>query len=355
MTQDAKTTAIADPAPRTPPRRAGGFTLIELLVVISIISLLLGILLPSVGGALREAQSLTCAANQRGMTQNMLAWSGSNSDAIPGINTSGLELSNTRPNQAVQVASRSGTSPTQPFDWISPSMGEDLNSTRVDRFWGIMRDLRCPVQKLQAPLFGGASDPGVQEAVQYMARGEEQPYAPSYLMPVVWQYGGHVDNVAAGDLGQERILSHAYPSHYRATANPPKSYNPNVNRVGEPAMKIAHADGFRYLVAGVGNADVDVSVLPSQFGAFTSSGGVFNRETAYGSLYDPPLKRNILLSYRHNAKINAAFWDGHVSPLREFESRDPKLWYPSGSTLGQAGGLEPDSLKFGIRPGSQIP
>jgi prepilin-type N-terminal cleavage/methylation domain-containing protein len=64
------------------PRRPA-FTLIELLVVVSIIALLIGILLPTLGEARRQAGIVSCIATIRGNGQGVASYTSDNQDRLP--------------------------------------------------------------------------------------------------------------------------------------------------------------------------------------------------------------------------------------------------------------------------------
>lgn len=63
--------------------RRAGFTLIELLVVVSIIALLIGILLPTLGEARRQAGIVSCVATIRSNGQGAASFSSDNQDRLP--------------------------------------------------------------------------------------------------------------------------------------------------------------------------------------------------------------------------------------------------------------------------------
>ncbi len=65
------------------PAARNGFTLIELLVVISIIALLVGILLPSLGAAKMSAKKTGCLANCRGLGQVTMTYGPDHNGYLP--------------------------------------------------------------------------------------------------------------------------------------------------------------------------------------------------------------------------------------------------------------------------------
>lgn len=330
----------------------GAFTLIELLVVVSVIALLIGILVPGLGLARSQAQEVACAAMQRQLVTGVLGFTNDNQDQIPGVTTTGLPLLNTPQQDQVQWASQTSTRPVHPHDWVSPSVGDSLPAQRGPRLFAILRTYKCPTINLTVTAFG--SGPGRTEVDAMITAGDDDLRPTSYLMPVQFMYSGDTGNVGVGSLGSQRILRMGYPNLYWGSGRLPRGFFPYIGRIGEPARKVALADGFRYFDERTGTADIDVSMDPASFGCFGSSGGVFNRERSYGASLDPQLKRNIKLSYRHQGEINAAFFDGHVQTISEPDSRNPTLWYPTKSTMGtRTSEIDPRSLQY-VRAGATI-
>lgn len=63
--------------------RCAGFTLVELLVVLAVAALLVGLLLPALAGARRQARLMACTANLRSQMQVVAAYASEFRDALP--------------------------------------------------------------------------------------------------------------------------------------------------------------------------------------------------------------------------------------------------------------------------------
>jgi prepilin-type N-terminal cleavage/methylation domain-containing protein/prepilin-type processing-associated H-X9-DG protein len=346
-------------------RRGAAFTLIELLVVISIIALLIAILLPSLQSARRSARATVCGSQLKAIGNGLFVYSADYADWIPGVNTSGVAM------RTLKVAGmsdpdvlRHGYLPIQPQDWITPlfNMEMELPDNRAKRMQLVTDRYRCPAQIAVESVLYPADGRGISD---YQDFAQEREWtALSYLMPVAFQYWGRND--AGRELARMkrapnvRVRAQSAPDTWETSV---QNYVSQIGRVGTPAMKIAAADGTRYLTAE-GILDHDISPFPSLFGSFTSSGGWWGGATAYGvkqgspNWDEEPVQRgspsdglNLRYTYRHgrvppdtggdahknDGTINAVFFDGHIERLDDRQSRRIEYWYPRGSVVNTEG------------------
>ena len=325
-------------------RRA--FTLIELLVVVAVIAILIGVLLPAIGQARAAAWKIVGANNQRQLMIGAYNYGAENRQYIPGLNSTGIGLFGNGSLTSESLSFR-GSQPVQAYDFFSPAIGGDeLSPNREQRFVQILELFADPANPLQyGPCFDSeCNQSGNEEMALYLQqRGTPEIQAVSYLQPIGMVLSKYSQGKREGrtsytytSIGQEKDPRAGSPPAFLGgqTANQvslPTGYIPRLDRIKNNPNKIAIADGVRY-IASDGTTDFDASFTGGTYGSFTSSGAIYSESRTYGPEYAGwDIVRG--LSYRHNDSLNAAMFDGSVRTITEYESRDPTLWYPTGSVF----------------------
>jgi prepilin-type N-terminal cleavage/methylation domain-containing protein/prepilin-type processing-associated H-X9-DG protein len=350
--------------------RPAGFTLIELLVVVSIISLLLAILLPSLAGAREEGRRAVCANNIDQLCNGMATYGTEYNSAIVGSPvTTGVPLIyNTEAvTNAMQIWDYYGPIRRQ---WTSslnlPSKGVIGAKPRTSRMFAGYREeraFRCPSnQHLASPYEpSGVYDVGSGPMVSYNTSRNFMFLGPAGANDSIVHLGfpdaPHWEDEGPDGLG----IGRASGGHEGV---PPSDYFPSLDRVGNTASKVFIADGARYNEASI-PPDYDIDPVGGWGGAFGDVGPYtdytrsWDRWAAPGA--KPPslqaLYRRLgnvdcrLYSMRHGPKtpglagfkMNIGFFDGHVETLKDLEAADPQMWVPRGGTInGRSNNLYDD-------------
>ncbi len=305
-----------------------GFTLIELLVVISIIALLIGILLPALGAARRAAQAAVCLGNERSLGQAVATYATDNRNYLPGPNTSGAYLWD---NNAYR--SNRPSEPVQSWDWISPTLGDAIgfSSDPIERYKDIfLTEFKCPSNDLTYDYQYTGASLGVQA---------QNLSVSSYASPQGFQGGSK--------QGQYRINFPIGATFNSAFEIDPQTYElvkgvgMKMDAMGPPSTKMWAMDGSRY-VTNDGRVSFDTQIKGNSYGgnfmvrspalATPASGGSPYKVDQAGQLQASSLRTG----FRHNARMNGVFLDGHADSFDNETSRDPTFYFPSGSKVKSA-------------------
>lgn len=329
-------------------RVARAFTLVELLVVVSVMSILVGVLLPALAGARDSARQVECAATQRQLATGILSYGADQLEWIPGYATSGRSLWWQPAAPVIASLSKNPAAPTQVNDWMSVALRDTrLPRDRNERLYHLLERAGDPAMNERVPVWLGGGDGGNAAMVAWMQEHKKQPASGvSFLMPANFQLFGEAYRTSSVAVTP---WSSAKLQELMRTHTLPRSYTPRLTSVGSASRKVMFADGFRY-IDGSGR-DFDASWSHQNWGSFSERSPCDVGSRAWGRAGAGRTGFNLTLSYRHRGLMNAAFYDGHVALLSVRQSRDPVLWAPTGSTLRFTAGinnnLDPDTKQFG--------
>lgn len=343
-------------------RRA--FTLIELLVVIAVIAILISILLPALGQARSSAWRAQGANLQKQFVVGMTAYATNSDNFFPGINSTGLTLERLLDDENA-LDTRSDL-PVQAWDWMTPSLpDEDLPASREDRFHVLMERFADPSQKQFATSVqpGSGDDLNRTNQMNTTITRRGQMRGTSFLMPGAIQFTGTDTRSSASggdDYDSPNFLKWGKDLVSADPGTIKPGYIPRIDKLGGSSKKVAIADGFRAFNGTTGVSEIDTRGLWIPNAEPINETGTFERYGAFATespaLLNAPaysreegalgMRQNLELSYRHNERMNMAFWDGHVETRGIQESRDPNLWFPPGTIFNSEDDLDEFALNF---------
>ncbi|MCC6661650.1 MAG: prepilin-type N-terminal cleavage/methylation domain-containing protein [Phycisphaerales bacterium] len=337
-------------------RQPRGFTIVELMVVVALLSVLLSILLPSLGAARETGRSAVCLTRLRSLVEAQSLYMNSNTDYFAGPRTTGYRGLLNLAGDTDYLFDTTAETPTSTLDWISPTMGESMNLSpnRGRRTCQILNGFACP--SARSPNMRCFNDSGMGDQDDFDAVLAEGPVRQiSYLSPAPFHYWpGSLPQFRKNKLNQD--MGGQAPIGFRTPGDVPANYIPRVDRIGlQASAKVLVSDGTRYLAQSATGAilDFDIDATPRWYGCFTDAGPIYHGSGAFGRgpNQDAASGRHPL-SFRHAGEsINAAYFDGHVAGMKSSQAwSDATPWYPGGSVFDEPEAT-PESRAYYNRPG----
>jgi prepilin-type N-terminal cleavage/methylation domain-containing protein len=329
--------------------RHGAFTLVELLVSISIISLLISLLLPSLSGAREQAKLVKCMAQQRQIGQAVQQYMSEQDGWLPGSpGTTGSSLLGMPTPLPGDAENTPGTAVTL-HDWAGPlaavQMGvQDRTKKRSTRLRELTEGVfACPSNNYESrPWYAGElGDHG---------EFKKQPMVSYNTLRVFTYWHPANRNAPFRHIGLTLFpWSSATPEDDDFQVS--LGYAPRIEYVGTPANKVFLADGARFTsqeTPGEGEYRSDHDITwgapddPSahdRYGGPFSDGGPTIRHIWARSFHTDQAPKSIQRkTYRHSSKSSlglvAMFMDGHCQYMTESETRfPPDPWFPKGTVI----------------------
>jgi prepilin-type N-terminal cleavage/methylation domain-containing protein/prepilin-type processing-associated H-X9-DG protein len=316
-----------------------GFSLVEVLVVIAVLAVLLGILMPALGGARSASRQAVCMGHLRGVGQGVVTYATNHQGYLPGPNTSGYEAAkagwsyNPPANAALPIYNE---------DWMSPTLADALAlpPDRWDRLAALFNTrLRCPanVEHYDA-YFDGAVRTGQWNGWQ-LSDLYTASYSASMGLTVYGSNPGDPAKTWAPNwLGQIGSGALTFPDNSNLTFK--------LHRLGSAAQKVWAMDGARY-----------VYYSGSYNGQITFNTQITGKRIDAGNLMDwgpgiadstgfqgSPYKQTVVgveglhpharrFAYRHDDRLNAAMLDGSVRTMDDGQSRRIDYYFPRGTVV----------------------